>query len=164
MPYNPKDKGGMPRIRTDAALIPQGMERPTGKRRDRILKKPAKLMTLQDVPLGHVYRPYEDTMKSWFAQQLTVLVDHIGGGIVGPGPQAILALAARQFAASTFLHDMAVKDNDKDLFLQASRLGDSSRQNILAAHELCVREAQRRQAQEELSPHQMLAATIGVKP
>jgi hypothetical protein len=52
--------------------------------------------------------------------------------------------AALQLAASRYLSDRAAADGEPALFAQASRLADASRQNLLAAHELCAREAQAR--------------------
>lgn len=68
----------------------------------------------------------------------------VGGGQVGPGPASIVSTAALQLAASRWLSDQGAERADAKMLLAGSRLADSSRQNLLAAHELCVRELQAR--------------------
>jgi hypothetical protein len=55
----------------------------------------------------------------------------------------VVASAALQLAASRYLFDLAGQGNP-DLFAVASKLANDSRQNLLAAHELCAREAKAR--------------------
>lgn len=68
------------------------------------------------------------------------LARSVGGGTCANAPSSIVRSAALQLAASRFafevLGDMAL----------GSRLADASRQNLLAAHELCAREAQARES------------------
>lgn len=66
------------------------------------------------------------------------------GGEVGPGPSSIVASAGLQLAASRFLSDKAATEGDAALFQAASRLANDSRQNLLAAYELAVREGKAR--------------------
>jgi hypothetical protein len=68
----------------------------------------------------------------------------VGGGEVGPGPASVIASAALQLGASRWLSDQGAELGDARMLLDASRLADASRQNLLAAHELCAREAQAR--------------------
>ena len=49
-----------------------------------------------------------------------------------------------QLAASHYLFAKAAETGDAALFGQASKLADAHRQNLLAAHELCAREAKQR--------------------
>ncbi len=81
---------------------------------------------------------YARAARAFRRAHVTTLARSVGGGHCGPGPASIVASAALQLAASRFafevLGDMAL----------GSRLADSSRQNLLAAHELCAREAQAR--------------------
>jgi hypothetical protein len=56
----------------------------------------------------------------------------------------MVSSAALQLAWSRYLADVAAESGDAALAVQASKLADASRQNLLAAHELCAREAQAR--------------------
>ncbi len=70
----------------------------------------------------------------------------MGGGVCGPAPSSIVASAALALAWSRYLSDVAATEGDADLAVRAIRLGDSSRQALLTAHELCAREAEARRA------------------
>ncbi len=78
----------------------------------------------------------------------------VGGGVCGPAPASIIASAALQLAASRFAYEVL-----GDVAL-GSKLSNDSRQNLLAAHELCAREAQSRQAQKPNSAHEAAAAAF----
>jgi hypothetical protein len=56
----------------------------------------------------------------------------------------MVASAALQLAWSRYLSDLSAASGDPELAVTASRLANDSRQNLLAAHELCAREAQAR--------------------
>jgi hypothetical protein len=56
----------------------------------------------------------------------------------------VVASAALQLAWSRYLSDRAAEEGDAEMALASSRLADASRQNLLAAHELCAREAKAR--------------------
>lgn len=60
-------------------------------------------------------------------------------------------------AASRFAFDQAASTGEAGLFALASKLADASRQNLLAAHELCAREAKARPA---LNPTEALARAL----
>lgn len=92
------------------------------------------------------FAPYRTAGDAFVAEHLAVLARQAGGE-VGPGPSSIVASAGVQLAASRFLSDRAAATGDAKLFAQASSLADSSRQNLLAAFELAVREAKARQQQ-----------------
>ena len=64
----------------------------------------------------------------------------------------MVASAALQLAFSRFLFDRGAVAGNIDDIKTASKLADSSRQNILAAYELAVREGQRRRQGEKLDP------------
>jgi hypothetical protein len=81
------------------------------------------------------FAPYARSAKVWRTAQLGQLAATVGGGFVGPGPSSVVASAALQLAASRFAFEVL-----GDLVL-GSRLANDSRQNLLAAHELCAREA-----------------------
>lgn len=84
------------------------------------------------------FEPYASAARDFRRAHVATLARAVGGGYCGPAPASIVASAALQLAASRFafevLGDMAL----------GSRLADASRQNLLAAHELCAREAQAR--------------------
>jgi hypothetical protein len=52
-----------------------------------------------------------------------------------------VASAALALAWSRYLSDLAAANGDGEMAIRAARLGETSRQHLLAAHELCAREA-----------------------
>lgn len=105
--------------------------------------------------------PFVAEAERWLRAKTEELARDVGGGVVGAGVVSVLRTAAWQRAFGEFLFecgatgafawnrtpgDKAAADIQPrtDLVLVASRLGDASRQNLLAAHELCAREAQAR--------------------
>lgn len=103
-----------------------------------------RLAGLWQAPDGHAFQPYQRLAAEWRTRHLSELAATVGGGKVGPGPASIVATASLQLAASRWLHDLGAKSGDAKSLLDASRLADASRQNLLAAHELCAKEAQAR--------------------
>jgi len=81
------------------------------------------------------FESYASAGRAFRRMHVAQLARDVGGGFCGPAPSSIIATAALQLAASRFafevLGDMAL----------GSKLGNDSRQNLLAAHELCAREA-----------------------
>lgn len=86
------------------------------------------------------FAPYRAQGDHWVREHLASLAQQAGGE-VGPGPASIVASAAVQLAASRFFSDRAAASADPALFQLASSLANASRQNLLAAYELAVREA-----------------------
>src|SRR5688500_17752199 len=90
------------------------------------------------------FEPYANAARAFRRAHVTRLAQTVGNGECGPAPASVVASAALQLAGSRFafevLGDMAL----------GSRLADSSRQNLLAAHELCAREAQSRPRENSL--------------
>ncbi|AKV04562.1 hypothetical protein AKJ09_11225 [Labilithrix luteola] len=86
------------------------------------------------------FTPYRDAGDEFVRHHLAALAARAGGE-VGPGPSSIVASAGLQLAASRFVSDKAAKSGDAKLFHLASTLANDSRQNLLAAYELAVREA-----------------------
>lgn len=79
----------------------------------------------------------------------------IAGGTVSAGPSSMIGSAALQLAASRFVFDQAAVTGKPALFVQASKLADASRQNLLAAYELATREAElREQVSDDLAARQ----------
>lgn len=93
------------------------------------------------------FRPYM-LAATEFQRHHQAELAKLAGGMVSAGPSSILGTAALQLAASRYCFDRAAQSGDPDLFLQASRLGDASRQSLLAAYELATREAKARQAKQ----------------
>lgn len=107
---------------------------------------------LADLAADAAFAPYRAEGDHFVKAHLSELARGAGGE-VGPGPSSIVASAGLQLAASRFLSDRASKDGDAKLFAQASSLANDSRQNLLAAHEMAVREAKARIAtQPSASP------------
>lgn len=101
----------------------------------------AQLLGLWEPPEGHEFAPYTRLAREWRDAHTAQLAAAVGGGRVGPGPASIVSSAALQLAASRFLSDLGAKTGDAKMLLDASRLADASRQNLLAAHELAAKEA-----------------------
>jgi hypothetical protein len=91
------------------------------------------------------FAPYRTAGDAFVTEHLAAL-EKQAGGEVGPGPSTIVASAGMQLAASRFLNDKAMQSGDAKLLKQASDLANDSRQNLLAAYELAVREAHARKA------------------
>lgn len=111
---------------------------------------------LWTLPDDAAFAPYRRAAVDFRRAHCAMLARTVGGGVCGPGPSSIVATAALQLAASRFLFDDGGCDGDFETFLRASRLGDASRQNLLAAHELCAREAAAR-------PHDPAAAVAAMR-
>jgi hypothetical protein len=90
------------------------------------------------------FKPYKAMAVAFRKKHMQELARDVGGGYCGTGPSTMVESAARQYAASQFLFDTA--GTDAKLLKLASQLGNDSRQNILAAFELCAKEATARRA------------------
>jgi hypothetical protein len=108
----------------------------------------AQLLGLWTPPEGHAFAPYARLAREWRDAHMAQLGATVAGGEVGPGPASIVSTAAIQMAASRWLADRGAENGDVKALLDASKLGDSSRQSLLAAHELAAREAQARPKQK----------------
>lgn len=84
------------------------------------------------------FTPYRRAAEHFAKLHVRRLADSVGGGECGPAPSSIIWSAGLQLAASRWAFEVA---GDPAL---GSRLANDSRQNLLAAHELCAREAQAR--------------------
>ncbi len=101
----------------------------------------AQLLGLKSFDEGHGYAQYARLAREWRDDHMAQLAATVGGGRVGPGPASIVSTAALQLAASRYLADLGADEGNAKTLLEASRLGDASRQNLLAAHELVAKEA-----------------------
>jgi len=86
------------------------------------------------------FEAYVRSARAFRKHHVSALARTVGGGYCSAAPSSIIASAALQLAASRFAFEVL-----GDLAL-GSRLADASRQNLLAAHELCAREAAARPA------------------
>lgn len=118
-------------------------------------------MGLRNLAEGSAFTPYRKAAVSFRRAQCAALAANVGGGHCGPGPSSFVASAALQLAWSRYFSDLAAEGADSELVLQASKLADASRQNLLAAHELCAREAKARQERAPSNPHDQLMVALG---
>jgi hypothetical protein len=121
------------------------------------------LLGLADVEDGHPWAPYARLAREWRDHHMGTLAATVGGGEVGPGPASIISSAALQLAASRWLSDQGAREADAKALLDASRLADASRQNLLAAHELAAKEAQARPRDPYAALERRLVAIAGEK-
>lgn len=84
--------------------------------------------------------PFLDDAEEFAQHEVERLAQTVGGGHCGAAPASLVQTAALQLAASRYLYSLGILDHLK----LASSLGNDSRQNLLAAHELCAREAKAR--------------------
>lgn len=92
------------------------------------------------------FEPFAKAARAFRRMQVAHLARDVGGGYCGPAPSSLVASAALELAGSRFAFEVL-----GDLAL-GSRLAGASRQNLLAAHELCAREAQSRPARANGQP------------
>lgn len=81
------------------------------------------------------FERYRRAAEAFAKLHVKHLAQSVGGGSCGPAPSSIIWSAGLQLAASRWAFEVA---GDPAL---GSRLANDSRQNLLAAHELCAREA-----------------------
>ena len=101
----------------------------------------ARTLGLQTLTGEGGFGPYKRAGAAFRRLHVSALAKSVGGGQCGPGPASVVATAAWQLAVSRYLFDRAAETGDRDDFALASKLANDSRQNLLAAHELCAREA-----------------------
>jgi hypothetical protein len=98
---------------------------------------------------AEAFAPYRKKAASFRAAHCRELAA-LAGGACGSGPSSMVASAALQLGMSRFLFDLAMGDGAPgskahlELVKTASKLADSSRQNLLAAYELAIREGKSR--------------------
>lgn len=134
---SPSDRGEAGRFAPGNSLARAGGRARAGKTRlsDRL--------GLRSIPEDASFRPYKAAAVSFRRAQCSALAANVGGGYCGPAPSSFVASASLQLAWSRFFSDEAARTGDPELALTASRLADASRQNLLAAFELCAKEAKR---------------------
>jgi len=105
----------------------------------------ARELGLGDVDNAPAFRRYRTAANAFRRLHCSELAT-MAGGELGAGPCSMVASAALQLAASRFVFDQATRTGDAAQFKTASALSNDSRQNLLAAYELAVREAAARMA------------------
>lgn len=110
---------------------------------------------LSFAPQGEAIAPYRRAAASFRRAQCAELARTVGGGVCGPGPSSVVASAALALAWSRYLSDQAAATGDVETAMRAMRAAESSRQHLLAAHELCQREAKAR-AEDTAPAHDAL--------
>jgi len=148
---SPTDRGAGGRFAPGNSLARQGGRSKAGK-----AKLTARL-GLADLAESADFAPYRKAAATFRRVQCSSLAATVGGGVCGPGPSSIVASAALALAWSRYLSDLAATTGDPELAGKAMKLGDTSRQALLTAHELCAREAQARPR----APFDPLAAYMG---
>ncbi len=105
---------------------------------------------LKTLPAENAFAAYKASAASFRRAQCSELARTVGGGFCGPAPSSMVASAALQLGWSRYFSDLAALAGDDELAMKASRLAEASRQSLLAAHEICAREAVARQ---KATPH-----------
>jgi hypothetical protein len=133
-----------------------------------------KLLGQMGIPEAAPFRAFKALALGFLKHHVNRLARDVGGGECGPAPSMMVKFAAFQAASAEYLYREAVKmletppdagqspDLSKlqELFQSSSKLQNSSRQNLLAAHELCAKEALSRRNKQP-SPHSALEKAFG---
>lgn len=142
---SPQERGERGRFAPGNALARVGGQARKGKTRL------ADRLGLRKLVEGSEFAPYKASAVSFRRAQCAELARNVGGGYCGPGPSSFVASAALQLAWSRYLSDRAAESGDPELASLASKLANDSRQNLLAAHELCAREAKARPQKDRIA-------------
>jgi hypothetical protein len=133
-------------FRSNGTIADSATARALGARGGRARAKGARTyaaLGLAKLAADAAFAPYREAGDAFVREHLSALAMQ-SGGEVGPGPSSIVASAGVQLAASRYFSDRAAETGDAKQWAQASALADASRQNLLAAYELAVREAKAR--------------------
>lgn len=103
-----------------------------------------------------VFAPYRKAASVFRKHHCAVLASQ-AGGVCGIAPSSMVASAALQLAVSRYLFDLGATSGDVAVLKTASQMADASRQNLLAAYELAVREGQARVAPTPPAPAEVSA-------
>ena len=104
------------------------------------------------------FRPFQLAGDDFFRHHVAALAEQ-AGGVCGAACSSMVASAGLQLAASRFLFERGARSGDAQTLKLASSLANDSRQNLLAAYELAVREAQARSARPK-DAHAALTAAL----
>jgi hypothetical protein len=115
-----------------------------------------KLLNQCGIPETVKFKSFKAIAQSFHRFHVQRLARDVGGGECGPAPALMVKFASHQAASAEYLYREAVKlletpgedpsplSTVTGLFESSSKLQNASRQNLLAAHELCAKEAQSR--------------------
>jgi hypothetical protein len=115
------------------------------------------LSSLRD---ADAFAPYRRASATFRRAQCAELARTVGGGVCGPGPSSVVASAALALGWSRYFSDQAAATGDAELAMRSSRLAETSRQHLLAAHELVAREALSRREANPMKACEALAAAM----
>jgi hypothetical protein len=132
---SPSDRGVAGRFAPGNALARRGGKARQGQTRL------ADRLGLRALPAGAAFSPYKASAVSFRRAQCANLAATVGGGVCGPAPSSFVASASLQLAWSRYFSDLAAEQGVPDMAVISSKLANDSRQNLLAAHELCAKEA-----------------------
>jgi len=99
---------------------------------------------IAELALDDRFAPYQKAAAEFRREHTAELARLVGGGRCGPGAASMVASAALQLGASRFYFDLAAETGEAELFDRASNFANDSSRSLLAAHELCAREAKAR--------------------
>lgn len=105
------------------------------------------------------FEKYKRWAVAFRRSHIQSLAQTVGGGRCDAAPSSMVESGALQLAASRFLFDTANGDTKK--LNLASKMANDSRQNLLAAHELCAKEAVARKQQQPRGRSEIEAAFGG---
>lgn len=108
------------------------------------------------------FAPYRIAADEFVSHEIADLARTAGCGQLGPAPSTMVASAGLQLAASRFCFDRFAQTGDATWAKLGSQLSNDSRQNLLAAFEVAVREAKARA--EARGPADPLADHIAPDP
>ncbi len=151
-------KNGRPQIVRRPDDLPQPVPKPPGRKR-RTTKVTLGSQLATDPHADTPWAAYARLAEEFRTHQCKQLAE-VGGGTCGAAASSMVASASLQLAASRWIFDQAAKNLDPALMLTASRLANDSRQNLLAAYEMVVREAKVRKEFEKHSPHVALVEAL----
>lgn len=114
-------------------------------------KDTSKLLSECGIPDVAPFKKFKAIAQSFHRFHVQRLARDIGGGECGPAPALMVKFASFQAASAEYLYREAVNlletpgpeslSKVTTLFESSSKLQNASRQNLLAAHELCAKEA-----------------------
>jgi hypothetical protein len=132
--------------RSDGTFADTAAARDAGKRGGMSKARKVRLVDalgLSKLAAESTFSPYRAAAEEFVKFHLAQLSAQAGGS-VGAAPSSMIASAALQLAASRWAFDRGAESGDASLFKLGSSMANDSRQNLLAAYELSVREARAR--------------------
>lgn len=131
------------RRRHDGKLADSASAREIGRRGGEAKARRVRLVDslgLSKVVESTTFGPYRAAAEEFVSHHRAALAQQ-AGGTLGPAPSTMVASAGLQLAASRWAFDRGAAENDASLIKLGSSLANDSRQNLMAAYELAVREA-----------------------